>query len=93
MAVGGIGGTGHWSVIDQAYRRHREADAFLLHLRFAADAAEGTAQTRIDGYCLSAYCAIVLACMTSAVLPCARSPRDRIGRIGRIASSRWLVLR
>lgn len=37
---------GRWTVIDQTYRRHCEADAFLLHLRFAADAAEVIAQKR-----------------------------------------------
>lgn len=39
-----LGGQVHWTVVDQDYDRHREADAFLLHLRFAADAAEGTAR-------------------------------------------------
>lgn len=37
-----MGGVGYWTVVDGDYQRHPEADAFLLHLRFAADAAEGT---------------------------------------------------
>ena len=33
-----------WTVVDGAYMRHREADAYLRHLRLAADAAESTAR-------------------------------------------------
>lgn len=39
-----LGGQAFWTVVDGHYCRHREADAFLLHLRFAADAAESTAR-------------------------------------------------
>ena len=37
-----VRGQAHWTVVGGGYERHRAADAYLTHLRFAAGAAEST---------------------------------------------------
>lgn len=40
-----VGDTVHWTVVNERYERHREAHDYLLHLRFAGDAAESTVRS------------------------------------------------